>query len=176
MNYGNIKNCDIANGEGVRITLFVSGCNNRCEGCFQPETWDFNYGKPFTNDVISHIIKLLEPDYINGLTVLGGEPLEPANQEAVYELLKRVKERYSNKSIWLFTGFIFENLYDKSYYAYTEYIERILNMVDILVDGPFELSKKNLALKFRGSENQRIIDLDATRKEKKPVLWDGGIV
>lgn len=172
MNYGEIKNCDIANGEGVRVTLFVSGCTNRCEGCFQPQTWDFNYGKPFTNETEEEIIKMLGPDYISGLTLLGGEPFEPQNQRELLKFVEKVKEIYPEKNIWAFSGFTLEELKTKTPHPRCEVTDRLLSLIDVLVDGKFILSKKNISLKFRGSENQRIIDVKKTIESGKIVLWD----
>lgn len=171
MHYGEIKNCDIANGNGVRVTLFVSGCTNRCEGCFQPHTWDFNYGQPFTKETEDHIIALLAPDYIEGLTLLGGEPSEPANQKALLPFVKRVKEIYPNKTVWAFSGFTLEELCDPEHRSHTQYTEELLNLVDVLVDGRFEQALKNLSLRFRGSQNQRVIDMNRTRESKKIIFW-----
>lgn len=172
MYYGQIKNCDIANGEGVRVTLFVSGCTNRCEGCFQPQTWDFCYGQEFTEETEEQILKMLEPSYINGLTLLGGEPFEPENQRALLPFVKRVKDMYPNKTIWAFTGFTLEQLLTKKPHPRCEATDGLLSLIDILVDGRFEKDKKNLMLKFRGSENQRILNLPETLKRGTPVLWD----
>ena len=168
MNYAAIKNCDIANGPGVRVSLFVSGCTHRCPGCFNEVAWDFGYGEPFTQETIDHILNLLKPDYIQGLTLLGGEPFEPQNQDAVVELLRQVKKAYPGKSIWAFSGYLFEKdilsglLGDTSEY---------LRYLDVLVDGPFVESKKNLSLRFRGSENQRLIDIPASLARGETVLW-----
>lgn len=172
MYYGNIKNCDIANGVGVRVTLFVSGCRNRCEGCFQPETWDFCYGKPFTRETEDTIIELLRPDYIKGLTLLGGEPFEPENQRDLLPFVKRVREAYPDKNIWGFTGYTLEELLTDGAHPRCEATDELLSLVDILVDGRFEKDKKNLMLKFRGSQNQRLIDMNATRKNGKITLYD----
>lgn len=172
MNYGQIKNCDIANGNGVRVTLFVSGCTNHCKNCFQPQTWDFEYGKPFTAETESYIIGLLKPSYINGLTVLGGEPFEPKNQLVLYPFLKRVKEAFPKKSIWMFSGFTFEELTDSAAYPNCEVTENILRLADVLIDGRYDESLKNIALKFRGSSNQRIINLPETFKSGKVTLWE----
>lgn len=172
MYYGNIKNCDIANGVGVRVTLFVSGCRNRCEGCFQPETWDFCYGKPFTRQTEDTIIELLRPDYIKGLTLLGGEPFEPENQRDLLPFVKRVREAYPDKNIWGFTGYTLEELLTDGAHPRCEATDELLSLVDILVDGRFEKDKKNLMLKFRGSQNQRLIDMNATRKNGKITLYD----
>ena len=172
MYYGEIKNCDIANGEGVRVTLFVSGCTNRCEGCFQPQTWDFEYGQPFTEETEGKIIKLLEPDYINGLTLLGGEPFEPCNQRALLPFVKKVRELYPKKNIWAFSGFTFETLLTDGSHPRCEVTDQLLGCIDILVDGRFEIEKKNIRLKFRGSENQRILDVPQSVARGEAVLWD----
>ena len=172
MYYGDIKNCDIANGVGVRVTLFVSGCTNRCEGCFQPQTWDFNYGKPFTKETEDKIIEMLAPSYIKGLTLLGGEPFEPENQRALLPFVKRVKETYPDKNIWAFTGFTLEKLWEQEPHPRCEATDELLSMVDILVDGRFEKDKKNLMLKFRGSENQRLIDMNKTRETGVITMYD----
>ncbi len=173
MHYGQIKNCDIANGEGVRVTLFVSGCTNRCKGCFQPETWDFNYGQSFTQDTENQIIKMLEPDYINGLTLLGGEPFEPENQRILLPFVKRVKDTYPHKNIWAFSGFTIEQLLTSSPHPRCEVTDELLSFIDVLVDGKFDIEKKNIRLRFRGSENQRILNLPETLRSKTPVLWIG---
>ena len=170
MYYGEIKNCDIANGVGVRVTLFVSGCTNRCEGCFQPQTWDFNYGKKFTCETEDEIIALLEPDYIRGLSVLGGEPMEPQNQRVLMPFLKRVKKIYPQKDIWCYSGYLF----DKEIIlgrAHCEATDEMLSLIDVLVDGRFVEEKKNIRLKFRGSENQRIIDVPKSLKCGKTVEY-----
>lgn len=172
MNYCNVKNCDIANGVGVRVSLFVSGCRNRCKNCFQPETWDFNYGKPFDEQTEEKLMKMLAPSYINGLTVLGGEPMEPENQRALLPFLKKVKAAYPQKTIWLYTGFTLEELRSPDCRAHTEYTEEILKLLDVLVDGRFVEEKKNVSLRFRGSENQRLIDVAATLAAGSVTLWD----
>ena len=172
MNYCNIKKFDIANGEGVRTTLFVSGCTNRCEHCFQPETWDFNYGQEFTKEVADEVIRSLDPYYVNGLTLLGGEPFEPKNQPALTEFLRRVKSEQPNKNIWCFTGFTLDGeLTKEGAYPRTEYTDEMLSMIDVLVDGRFVNSLKNISLRFRGSSNQRVIDLNETRRAGKIVLY-----
>ncbi len=173
MYYGEIKNCDIANGVGVRVTLFVSGCTNRCKGCFQPQTWDFNFGSPFTDETADELIRLLSPGYIRGLTILGGEPFEPVNQPALLELLRRVKAELPQKDVWIFSGFRYDDELTRegAYPCRTETAE-LLSLCDILVDGRFEEDKKNISLKFRGSENQRIIDLNETRRQGRLTLWD----
>lgn len=168
MNYATIKNCDIANGPGVRVSLFVSGCTHRCPGCFNEVAWDFEYGEPFTEETIQTILDLLRPAYIRGLTLLGGEPFEPQNQGPVVELLRRVKQELPQKSIWAFSGYLFDKdilsgrLGDTSEY---------LRYLDVLVDGPFVEAKKNLSLRFRGSENQRIIDVRASLAAGEIILW-----
>ncbi len=163
MYYGMIKDKDIANGSGVRITLFVSGCRNHCRGCFQPETWDFSYGEPFTEETEEQILEMLKPDYIDGLTLLGGDPFEPENQESLLPFIRKVKEQYPNKSIWAFTGYLYENLISGEGHPCCRETGEMLSLIDVLVDGPFMEEKKNLALRFRGSENQRLIDLKGTR-------------
>lgn len=169
MNYATIKNCDIANGPGVRVSLFVSGCTHRCPGCFNEVAWDFDYGEPFTQDTIDSILDMLRPSYIKGLTLLGGEPFEPQNQGAVVELLRQIRKEMPQKSIWAFSGYLFDKdilsgrLGDTSEY---------LSYLDVLVDGPFIESKKNLSLRFRGSENQRLIDVPASLKAGEIILWD----
>ena len=173
MHYGELKKCDIANGIGVRVTLFVSGCTNRCEGCFQPQTWDFCYGKPFTEDTEAEIFAELDKSYVDGLTLLGGEPFEPKNQPTLVGLLRRVKEKYPRKTVWCFTGFrLGEELLQKGSYPRTEYTDEMLSYIDILVDGRFVLAQKDISLQFRGSRNQRIIDLNRTRETGEITLWD----
>ena len=159
MNYADIKKVDVANGPGVRVSLFVSGCTHRCEECFNPETWDFNYGAPFGEAEIEKILSLLSPDHIRGLSLLGGEPFEPANQGAVLELVCRVRERLPQKTIWCYSGYLFEEL---AAGKVGEYSRTLLEKLDVLVDGPFVLAKKDLGLRFRGSSNQRIIDVPAS--------------
>lgn len=171
MHYGTIKNCDIANGIGVRVSLFVSGCRNKCKNCFQPQTWAFDYGEAFTEETEDYILKLLEPSYITGLTILGGEPLEPENQRELLPFIKRVKQRYPNKTIWAFTGFTFEELHDASCRGCTEVTRELLSHLDILVDGRFVEELKSLALRFRGSSNQRIIDIPKTLQSGEITLW-----
>ena len=171
MNYCNIKKFDIANGEGVRTTLFVSGCTNRCEHCFQPETWDFNYGEEFTKEVEDDIIRSLEPYYVNGLTLLGGEPFEPENQPALTAFLRRVRAERPDKNVWCFTGFTLEELLENGSYPRTEFTDEMLSMIDVLVDGRFVNSLKNISLRFRGSSNQRIINVKETMGTGKIVLY-----
>ncbi len=169
MHYATIKNCDIANGPGVRVSLFVSGCTHRCPGCFNEVAWDFEYGEPFTQQTIDTILDMLRPSYIRGLTLLGGEPFEPRNQEAVVELLRQVKKELPEKSIWAFSGYLFDrDILSGRLGDTAEY----LSYLDVLVDGPFIEAKKNLSLRFRGSENQRLIDVKASLKEGSIVPWD----
>ncbi len=156
MNYADIKKVDVANGPGVRVSLFVSGCTHRCEECFNPETWDFSYGSPFGEEEIEKILALLAPDHIRGLSLLGGEPFEPDNQSAVLELVRRVRKELPGKSIWCYSGYLFEELADGKV---GEHSRELLKGLDVLVDGPFVLAKKDLGLRFRGSSNQRIIDV-----------------
>lgn len=169
MNYATIKNCDIANGPGVRVSLFVSGCTHRCPGCFNEVAWDFDYGQPFTQDTIDSILQMLAPAHVKGLTLLGGEPFEPQNQGAVVELLRQVKAKYPEKSIWAFSGYLFDKdilsgrLGDTSEY---------LSYLDVLVDGPFVEAKKDLTLRFRGSSNQRLINVPASVSAGEVVLWE----
>ena len=172
MNYGEIKKVDIANGEGVRVTLFVSGCRHHCKGCFNADTWDFNYGKPFTEETEQIILDSLSPSYIKGLTLLGGEPLEPENQKALLPFLKKVREQYPNKDIWCYTGFTFEDDLLKCSRAKIEETDEFLSLIDVLVDGKFIEELKNISLRFRGSSNQRIIDVKASLKSGKTILWN----
>ena len=172
MYYGEIKNHDIANGIGVRVTLFVSGCTNRCKNCFQPQTWDFEYGKPFTRETEESILAMLAPAYIHGLTLLGGEPFEPQNQAALLPFLRRVKAAYPDKSIWAFSGFTLEQLRQEGERCHAEETEEILSLLDVLVDGRYVDELRNLSLRFRGSSNQRLIDMKATLKAGEVVLWD----
>lgn len=163
MNYGEIKKYDIANGIGVRTSLFVSGCRHHCKGCFNPETWNFEYGKTYTKETENDIVSSLAPYYISGLTVLGGEPFEPENQATIVGLLKRVKEEYPDKNIWVYSGYLFEELEGKiPSLARCEVTDEMLSYIDILVDGEFVEAKKDISLHFRGSSNQRIIDVKKT--------------
>ena len=171
MNYCGIKKCDIANGIGVRVTLFVSGCTHHCKGCFQPETWDFSYGDEFTPQVEEEILDALSPDYIHGLTLLGGEPFEPGNQRVLVEFLKKVREKYPKKTVWCYTGYLLDDELLKPSRARCEVTDEMLSLIDVLVDGEFQIDKKNISLQFCGSENQRLIDLKKTLKENKIVLW-----
>ena len=172
MYYGNIKNYDIANGAGVRVTLFVSGCTNHCKGCFQPETWDFNYGKPFTDETEEELLNMLKPAYIRGLTVLGGEPFEPDNQRVLLPFIRRVRKMYPGKDIWMFSGFTYEELKTEGSHPRCECTDELLTLTDILIDGRFVEEKKNISLQFRGSENQRILDMKKTLAANAPVWWD----
>lgn len=172
MHYCNIKNCDIANGVGVRVSLFVSGCRNHCKNCFQPETWAFDYGEEFTEETEEKLLKMLAPSYIKGLTVLGGEPMEPENQKALLPFLRRVKAAYPDKTIWLYSGFTFEEMHDPASRAHTDCTDGILSLLDVLVDGRFVEEKKNISLRFRGSENQRLIDVPATLALGSVTPWD----
>ena len=159
MNYADIKKVDVANGPGVRVSLFVSGCSHRCEGCFNPETWDFSYGVPFGEAEIQQILTFLAPDHIRGLSLLGGEPFEPDNQRAVLELVRRVRRELPGKTVWCYTGYLFEELAGNQVGTHSR---TLLEGLDVLVDGPFVLAKKDLGLRFRGSNNQRIIDVPAS--------------
>ena len=175
MYYGAIKKCDIANGEGIRVSLFVSGCRNRCKKCFQPETWSFDYGEPFTEDVENEILDTFKVPSVRGLTLLGGEPMEPENQRALLPFLKRFKKEYPDRDLWLFTGNLYEELTGAcgQHPKYIEVTDEILSLVDILVDGRFVEEKKRIGLRFRGSENQRIIDMNKTRQTGSIVIWEG---
>ncbi len=161
MYYGNIKKRDIADGVGVRVALFVSGCTHHCKNCFNPETWSFEYGQPYTNETEEEILSLLEPSYINGLTLLGGEPFEVQNQRVLVGLLRRVREKFPGKNIWCYTGYTLEELLFGSR-ARCEVTDEMLSMIDVLVDGEYIDEKRNISLSFRGSENQRIIDVKAS--------------
>lgn len=171
MNYAEIKNCDIANGIGVRISLFVSGCTHHCKGCFNEVAWDFDYGTPFTQETIDKILDMMRPSYIRGLTLLGGEPFEPQNQGPIVELLRQIKEKMPEKSIWAFSGYLFDRDILSGRLGDWKITQEYLSYLDVLVDGPFVEAKKNLSLRFRGSENQRIIDVPASLAQGKIVLW-----
>ena len=175
MNYASLRTCDIANGEGVRVTLFVSGCTHRCKGCFNPDQWDFAYGEPFTREVEDRILRELEPSFISGLTILGGEPMEPANQRTLVPFLRRFREKFgAAKTLWVYTGCVLEQdlqpieQSERSEHSNnpptpsrwrTEVTDAFLSMVDVLVDGPFVEELKDISLQFRGSSNQRILRL-----------------
>ena len=169
MNYAGIKYCDIANGSGCRTVLFVSGCRNACKGCFQPQTWDFAYGEPFDEQIQKKVLDSLEPEYIEGITLLGGEPFEEENQEALLPFVQKVKKRFPDKNVWAFTGYIYDKDLVSGGRKYTPYTDELLSLIDVLVDGPFVEEQKNISLKFRGSENQRILDLKKTRESGKVV-------
>ena len=172
MHYAVIKWHDVANGPGVRVSLYVSGCRNRCKNCFNPETWDFDYGQPFDPDTQNKILEALAPGYMSGLTVLGGEPMEPENQRDLLPFLQRYKERYPDKPLWLFTGYTYEELLPGGI-RHTEHSEGILALLDILVDGRFVEELKDLKLRFRGSSNQRLIDMNKTRTSGEVIIWEG---
>ena len=171
MNYATIKNCDIANGPGVRVSLLVSGCTHRCPGCFNEVAWDFNYGEPFTQETIDTIVKMLQPAHIKGLTLLGGEPFEPQNQGPIVELLRQVKAKYPEKTVWAFSGYLFDKDILSGKLGEWEITKEYLSYLDVLVDGPFVQAKKNLNLRFRGSENQRLIDVPASLAAGEVILW-----
>ena len=185
MRFGAIKNCDIANGEGVRVTIFVSGCTHHCKGCFQPETWNFDYGEEYTEETEEKILQMLDAVYIDGLTLLGGEPMEPENQRALLPLLRKIHERFPNKNVWCYTGFTLENDLLETAEPHggrihpdgsvlsrprCEVTDEMLSLIDILVDGEFVEEQKNISLSFRGSENQRIIDLKASLESGSTVI------
>ncbi len=172
MKYATIKWYDISNGPGVRVSLYVSGCRNHCKNCFNPETWDFNYGEPFTEDIEKKIIEGLKPDYIKGFTLLGGDPFEPENQKVLAPFLETLRKAYPEKSFWAFTGYDYERDLLTGKLGDAETVLRMLNCLDVLVDGRFVEDLKDLNLKFRGSANQRIILLKPSLKEDKIILWD----
>ncbi len=172
MYYGELKKRDIANGLGIRVAFFVSGCTNHCEECFNRATWDFEFGKPYTKDTENEIIQALRPGFIRGFSLLGGEPMEPKNQPTVLELLRRIKKEFPEKDVWCYTGFTYEELNREGSYPHSDIIEEILSYIDVLVDGRFVKEKRNLMLKFRGSENQRLIDMNATKEKGEIVLLD----
>ncbi len=172
MNYGEIKKFDIANGNGVRVSLFVSGCLNHCPGCFQPETWNFDYGQPYTKETVNEIFEALRPSYIEGLTILGGDPFEVSNQKDVAELVTKIKKELPNKDIWMYTGYILDQDLLEGGQRHTPWTDQILGNIDVLVDGPFVESLKNLSLQFCGSSNQRLIDVPSSLKQQEVVLYD----
>lgn len=172
MHYGEIKNCDIADGPGVRVSLFVSGCTNRCKNCFQPQTWDFGYGEEFTRETEDKIIALLGREYIAGLTVLGGEPFEPQNQRALLPFINKVREALPEKNIWAYSGFTIEEMLKDGSHPHCEVTKELLGLIDVLVDGRFVEELKDISLKFRGSKNQRIIDVKKTLEAGSAVLYD----
>lgn len=171
MYYADIKSYDIANGEGCRVTLFVSGCTNHCKGCFQPETWDFHYGQPYTKDTEEYILNLLQNPHIEGLTILGGEPFEPFNQAELVNLLHIVKQKFPEKNIWCFTGFVYDKDLLKGQRKHTSATDEMLSYIDVLVDGPFILQQRDISLWFRGSKNQRVLDMKQTLQQGSIVLY-----
>lgn len=172
MNYATIKWFDISNGPGVRVSLYVSGCRNHCKNCFNPETWDFNYGEPFTEEIENKIIDGLKPDYIKGFTLLGGDPFEPENQKVLAPFLEKLRKAYPDKSFWAFTGYDYERDLLTGKLGDVDTVMRMLNCLDVLVDGRFVEELKDLNLRFRGSSNQRIILLKPSLEEDKIILWD----
>ena len=172
MNYAELKTYDIANGPGIRLSLFVSGCNHRCPGCFNEQAWDFNYGKEFTQETIDYIIDTLSFGAYAGVTFLGGEPLEIENQRGLLPLARKIKEVYPNKTIWCFTGYVFEKDILNRMLPKWKYTKKMLEQIDYLVDGPFVEAKKDITLRFRGSSNQRIIDVKKSLETGEVVLWE----
>lgn len=172
MNYADIKQYDVANGPGIRVSVFVSGCTHYCKGCFNQEAWDFGYGHPFTKETIEQVIEYMKPSYVRGLTVLGGEPMEPQNQPEVLELLRRVKAEYPDKTIWMFSGYDFEKDILGRMYGEVPQTKEILSYLDVLVDGEFVEELKNLSLRFKGSSNQRTILVQESLQQGSVVLYD----
>lgn len=172
MHVGQILTVDSANGPGIRISVFVSGCTNHCKGCFQPQTWDFEYGELYDDDMEEFIINELKKGYYQGITILGGEPFEISNQKMVVRLIRRIKSEIPGKDIWMYTGFLYDVDLQPGGSRYTSVTDEILDSIDVLVDGKFVEELKNIQLRFRGSENQRLIDMKATRMNKDVVLWD----
>jgi len=171
MNYAAIKNCDIANGPGVRVSLFVSGCRHHCKDCFNPETWDFACGELFDEAVMDKLLALLAPGYIRGITYLGGEPFEPENQKTLVGLLRKVRESYPEKNIWCYTGYLYDEQLLNNSRARCEYTDEMLSMIDVLVDGEFVEALKDIRLVFRGSSNQRVIDVKKSLGQNEIVMW-----
>ena len=171
MNYATIKPFDVANGPGVRVSLFVSGCTHHCKNCFNSEAWDFNYGEPYTEAQTQQILDALKPDYIKGFSLLGGEPFEPQNQQVLCEVLEKIKAAYPDKTIWCYSGYLFDDDLLAGRLCDPSITMRMLNCIDILVDGEFVDEKKDLTLRFKGSSNQRIIDVQASLKEGKIIRW-----
>ena len=169
MYYGQITRADSANGVGMRVSLFVSGCTNHCKGCFQPQTWDFSFGSPYTKETEDELVKELQRPFYSGITILGGEPFEPENQRELVKLIRRIRRELPTRTIWMYTGNVYEDMLPGGK-RHIEVTDEILDNIDVLVDGPFVEEKKNIGLNFRGSENQRIIDMKATRKEGHVVL------
>ena len=172
MYFSEIKECDIANGPGVRVTVFVSGCTHHCNGCFNELTWDFQYGREFTKEDMEKIIKLLEPSYIAGLTLLGGEPMEYVNQQGLLPLLRRVKEQYPDKTIWCYTGYLYDRDILDNFCGKWEETRELLSYLDVIVDGEFVEAQKDISLRFRGSSNQRIIDVKKSQEMGRTVMWE----
>lgn len=170
MNYGEIKKADIANGLGVRVSLFVSGCTHHCKNCFNQVTWDFNYGMLFDEKAEQEVLDALKPNHIKGLTLIGGEPMEPSDQRALLPFVKKVRKLYPDKNIWCYTGFLFDKELLQESRARCEVTDELLNCIDVLVDGKFVEELKDITLRFRGSSNQRIIDVRASLVDKKVVL------
>ena len=176
MNFATIKKYDVANGPGVRVSLFVSGCTHRCKGCFNAEAWDFDYGQPYTAKTEEEILSALDHSYIAGLSLLGGEPFDPRNQETVCGLLKKVRARFPQKDVWCYTGYTLDKDLKEGGAAYTPFTKDMLESIDVIVDGEFVEALKDIKLRFRGSSNQRIIDLKRTRGSGEIKLWlDGGV-
>lgn len=172
MYYSVIKNCDIANGPGVRVVLFVSGCRHHCPGCFQPQTWDFSYGQPFTQDTVDELLRLLQPDYIAGLTLLGGEPMEPENQRELLPFVRNFKALYPKKTVWCYSGYTWEQLTGAvPCHARCEVTDELLGLLDVLVDGRFVQAEHDISLRFRGSRNQRLLDVPKSLAAGEPVWW-----
>lgn len=177
MYYGALKKTDIANGPGVRVSLFVSGCTHHCKDCFNPETWNFQYGQEYTDQVLAEILEALAPEYIRGITVLGGEPFEPENQRELLALYRAIRETYPDKTIWVYSGYLMDQQLQQESRARIEITDEILSMIDVLVDGEFVAEQKNISLKFRGSENQRIIDVaQSLAKGRVVVIPDEALV
>lgn len=172
MYYGEIKTNDIANGEGVRTSLFVSGCTRHCKNCFNKQTWDFNFGNPFTAETEEFIFNSIAPAWVQGLTVLGGEPMELENQKGLLPFLKRYKEKFPNKDLWVFTGFELDKDLVKGGARYGEHTDELLSLIDVLIDGRFIEELHNVSLQFRGSSNQRVIDLKKTLQKGEIIIWE----
>lgn len=170
MNYATIKTCDIANGPGVRTSLFVSGCTHHCKNCFNAEAWDFDYGQPFTEDTAAHIFSQCAPGYVTGLSLLGGEPMEPQNQRALLPFIRQFRVRYPHKTVWCYSGYTWEQLTGESR-AHCEVTDALLQLLDVLVDGPFVQDLHDITLRFRGSSNQRLIDVQKTLQSGTVTLW-----
>lgn len=174
MKYAALKRHDVANGPGVRVSLFVSGCRHHCRGCFNPETWDFNYGKAFDGEALDTLLRACNHDFVTGLSVLGGEPFEPENQPDVLKVMQKFEELYPQKTIWCYTGYDFERDILTAKLGPWEITKEILSLIDVLVDGEFKLEEKDLNLRFRGSRNQRVINVPDSLKTDTVVLWNEG--